>query len=436
MPPRKPARHGTPGGLPKAPPAAAEGNDNPFLNAQRQLIDACRIIKLDSNIVEVLKYPQEIKEVYIPVRMDDRKIRVFRGFRSHHNNARGPYKGGIRYHPNVSLDEVKALSMWMTWKCAVVDIPFGGGKGGVVCDPKVMSRNELESLTRGYTRALGDFIGPLKDIPAPDVYTNAQVMAWIMDEYSHMKGENMPGVVTGKPPEIGGSLGRECATGCGVSFIVRETLNHHKMLPEKATAAIQGFGNLGFIAADRMHQQGIKIVAASDSSGGIYNKAGIDPMAAMNHKTRTGSVAGLKGCKPITNAQLLELKCDVLAPCALENVITSRNAARVKARFVVEGANGPVTPEADAILERKGVVAVPDVLANAGGVTVSYFEWVQDLQSYFWSQEEVDKRMDTIMTRAFQNTIDTANVHKTSLRKGAYILAIQKVVDAMRFRDF
>jgi glutamate dehydrogenase/leucine dehydrogenase len=420
----------------RAGPKSEMKNSSPFLNAQRQLEEACRLIKLDQNIIEILKHPQEIMEVYIPVRMDNNKVRVFQGFRVHHNDAKGPYKGGIRYHPDVNLDEVKALSMWMTWKCALVGIPFGGAKGGVICSPKEMSKRELEELTRGYTRSLGNFIGPLRDIPAPDVYTNAQVMAWIMDEYSRMQGENTPGVVTGKPPEIGGSLGRECATGCGLSFIIRELIKHWKLDPRRTNIAIQGFGNLGTVVAERMAEQGVRIIALSDSKGGIYSPTGINPSAAISHKRKTGSVVGLKGTKRISNKALLELKCDILAPCALESVITGKNAPRIKARFIVEGANGPVTPEADRILEKRGIIVIPDVLANAGGVTVSYFEWVQDLQSYFWTMEEVDRRMNAIMTNAFRETVACMKAHKTSMRKAAYILAVQKVVEAMKLRNF
>ncbi len=422
--------------LRKSPGRGRKNQDNPFLNAQRQLDQACRLMKLNPSIVEILRHPQEIKEVYVPVRMDNGRVHVFRGFRVHHNDSRGPYKGGIRYHPDVSLDEVKALAMWMTWKCALVGIPFGGAKGGVICNPKSMSKRELEELTRGYTRSLGGFIGPLKDIPAPDVYTSPRVMAWIMDEYSKMRGENVPGVVTGKPPEIGGSLGRECATGCGLSFVVRETVRHWGLDPKKTTAVIQGFGNLGTVAAEKMAEQGIRIIAVSDSRGGAYDPSGINPVAAIAHKRKTGSVVGLKGSKRITNKALLELKCDVLVPAALGNVITRENVGRIKARFIVEGANGPVTPEADRVLEKRKITVIPDILANAGGVTVSYFEWVQDLQSYFWTREEVDRRLDSIMTKAFRETLECSSAHRTSLRKAAYILAIQRVVDAAKLRRF
>jgi glutamate dehydrogenase/leucine dehydrogenase len=333
------------------------------------------------------------------------------------------------------MDEVKALAMWMTWKCAIVDIPFGGAKGGVICNPKDMSRLELETMTRAYIRALGDFIGPMKDIPAPDVYTDAQTMAWIMDEYSKGKDHNVFSVVTGKPPSLGGSLGRECATGYGLAFIAREIMKYYKTDPAKTKAAVQGYGNLGSIVSQRLHEMGAKVIAVSDSKGGIYNENGLDPHEIEAHKAKTGSVIGMKGTKTITNKQLLELKCDLLLPCALENQITQENADRIKARIILEGANGPTTPEAEKILNRKGIIVVPDVLANAGGVTVSYFEWVQDLQSYFWTEEDVNSKMDIIMTRAFHNVVALMEKYRVPMRTAAYMLAIQRVVDAMQKRD-
>jgi glutamate dehydrogenase/leucine dehydrogenase len=333
------------------------------------------------------------------------------------------------------MDEVKALSMWMTWKCAVVDIPFGGAKGGVICDPKKMSRIELESMTRAYIRALGDFIGPMKDIPAPDVYTDSQTMAWIMDEYSRGRRHNVFSIVTGKPPSLGGSLGRECATGSGLAFISRETMKYYKMDPKKTTAVVQGFGNLGAVVAERLHEMGVRVIAISDSQGGIYKENGLNPHEIEVHKSKTGSVVGLKGAKTITNEQLLELRCDLLLPCALENQITNKNADKIKAKIILEGANGPTTPEAEKVLTRKGIMVVPDVLANAGGVTVSYFEWVQDLQSYFWTEQDVNDKMDTIMTRAFHNVVGIMEKYNIPMRTAAYMLAIQRVVDAMQKRD-
>jgi glutamate dehydrogenase/leucine dehydrogenase len=415
-------------------PNDKQNHDNPFLNAQMQLKEAFDRMKLDKEWYELLKEPKEILEVTFSVH-SEKGLKVFKGYRAHHNDSRGPYKGGIRYHPNVSMDEVKALSMWMTWKCAVVDIPFGGAKGGVICDPKKMSRIELESMTRAYIRALGDFIGPMKDIPAPDVYTDSQTMAWIMDEYSRERRHNVFSVVTGKPPALGGSLGRECATGCGLSFIARETMKYCKMDPKKTTAAVQGYGNLGAVAAQRLHEMGVKVIAVSDSKGGIYNEAGLNPHEIETHKAKTGSVVGLKAAKTITNEQLLELKCDLLLPCALENQITNKNADKIKAKIILEGANGPTTPEAENILVKKGIIVVPDVLANAGGVTVSYFEWVQDLQSYFWTEQDVNDKMDIILTKAFHNVVRLMEQHRVPMRTAAYMLSIQRVVDAMKKRD-
>jgi len=413
---------------------AKSNHENAFLNAQTQLREAFDRMKLNKEWYELLKEPKEILEVTFSVH-GEKGLKVYKGYRAHHNDSRGPYKGGIRYHPNVSMDEIKALSMWMTWKCAIADIPFGGAKGGVICNPKKMSRLELEDMTRAYVRALGDFISPMKDIPAPDVYTDAQTMAWIMDEYSKGKAHNVFGVVTGKPPAVGGSLGRECATGCGLSFIARETMKYFKLDPKDTTAAVQGYGNLGGVVADRLYEMGVKVIAVSDSRGGIYNESGLNPHEVETHKAKTGSVVGLKGSKTITNEQLLELKCDLLLPCAMENQITGKNAARIRAKYILEGANGPTTPEAEKILNRKGIVIVPDVLANAGGVTVSYFEWVQDLQSYFWSEQDVNEKMDIIMTRAFQNVVKMMEKYKVPMRTAAYMLAIQRVVDAMQKRD-
>ena len=413
---------------------AKSNHENAFLNAQTQLREAFDRMKLNKEWYELLKEPKEILEVTFSVH-GEKGLKVYKGYRAHHNDSRGPYKGGIRYHPNVSMDEIKALSMWMTWKCAIADIPFGGAKGGVICNPKKMSRLELEDMTRAYVRALGDFISPMKDIPAPDVYTDAQTMAWIMDEYSKGKAHNVFGVVTGKPPAVGGSLGRECATGCGLSFIARETMKYFKLDPKDTTAAVQGYGNLGGVVADRLYDMGVKVIAVSDSRGGIYNESGLNPHEVETHKAKTGSVVGLKGSKTITNEQLLELKCDLLLPCAMENQITGKNAARIRAKYILEGANGPTTPEAEKILNRKGIVIVPDVLANAGGVTVSYFEWVQDLQSYFWSEQDVNEKMDIIMTRAFQNVVKMMEKYKVPMRTAAYMLAIQRVVDAMQKRD-
>ncbi len=403
--------------------------------AQEQFLKAAKKMNLDENIINILKEPQEALEVSIPIKTDSGKVKVFKGYRVHHNNARGPYKGGIRYHPNVTLEEVKALAMWMTWKCAVVGIPFGGAKGGVVCNPKQMSRREKEALTREYTRRMINFIGPLKDIPAPDVYTDSQVMAWIMDEYNKYTGNTTLGVVTGKPLAIGGSEGRHASTGKGLTVIVQEALKYLEMKPENTTAVIQGYGNLGHIAAEEMYKMGIKIIAVSDSKGGIYNPKGLNPLKVESFKQKTGSVVGFPDAKKITNEKLLQLKTDVLAPCALENVITSENASKIKAKIIAEGANGPTTPEAEKILLKKNVLIFPDILANAGGVVVSYFEWVQDMQGYFWELDEIHAKLDKIMTKAFWNVVDMAEKHKTDFRTAAYIFAIQKVAEAIEKRE-
>ncbi|MEM5871989.1 MAG: Glu/Leu/Phe/Val dehydrogenase [Candidatus Aenigmatarchaeota archaeon] len=409
---------------------------NPFESAQKQLKKAIDVLKMGDDIYEVLKEVQEYLEVSIPVRMDNGKIRVFKGYRVHHNNARGPYKGGIRYHPDVNLDEVKALASWMTWKCAVIGIPYGGAKGGVVCNPKELSKSELERLSRGYIRALGDFIGPEKDIPAPDVYTDSQIMAWMMDEFSKRKGYNAPGVITGKPVAVFGSEGREEATGYGLYIVTRELLKYLKLDPKKMTAVIQGYGNLGHVVAELYDKMGIKVIAVSDSKGGIYNPNGLKPSEVLAHKEKTGSVVGLKGTKQITNEELLTMKCDILAPCALENVITKENAPKIQAKFIIEGANGPTTPEADEILNKKGVLVVPDILANAGGVTVSYFEWVQNLMNYYWTKDEVNEKLDRLMSKAFKEVMEIKEKYKVDVRTAAYILAVQRVAESMKLRGF
>jgi glutamate dehydrogenase len=407
-----------------------------YQEIQKQLKNAVDMLKLGDDVYEILKEPKEIIEVSIPVRMDSGKIKVFNGYRVHHNDARGPAKGGIRYYPTVDLDEVKTLAALMTLKCALVDIPFGGAKGGIVCDPKSMSKNELERLTRGYVRMIYNFIGPERDIPAPDVYTDAQVMAWIMDEYSKINGNYAPSVVTGKPLCIGGSVGRSCATGCGLSFIARETMKYLKKDPKKTKIAIQGFGNLGTVVAQRLYEMGASIVALSDSKGGIYSERGLNPYEVLKHKEKTGSVVNFKGSKNITNEELLEIDCNILIPAALENQITNKNADRIKAEIVIEGANGPTTLDADRILEKRGIIVVPDILANAGGVVVSYFEWVQNLYSYFWTEKEVDQKMDAIMTKAFYEVIKVMKSENVSMRVASYLLAVKRVAEAMKYRGW
>ena len=407
---------------------------NPYQIAIEQLENVAKVINLDKSILEMLKVPQRVTTVQVPVKMDNGDTKVFIGHRSQHCNALGPWKGGIRYHPGVTLDEVKALSMWMTWKCAVVGIPLGGGKGGITCDPKKMSQAELERMTRRYAFAIAHIIGPESDIPAPDVYTNSQTMAWIMDTYSTVRGYTTLGVVTGKPLSLGGSKGRAEATGRGVQITACEALKYNKMPIKGATVAVQGFGNVGAIGARLMQEQGMKVVAVSDSKGGIYNPKGLDIPSVEKWKEETGMVKDFRGCENITNEDLLELKVDVLSPSGLENAITKKNADKIKAKITSEGANGPTTPEADEILYNNGVFVCPDVLANAGGVTVSYFEWVQGLQNYFWSEEDVNKQLTNIMTCAFGNVMGMAKKYKVNNRKAAYCLAVDRVAQAIKLR--
>jgi glutamate dehydrogenase (NAD(P)+) len=367
--------------------------ENPFEIARAQLRRVGETFGIDDNLINVLSECKKAVEVSVPTQMDDGTTRVFTGYRVIHNIARGPSKGGIRYHPDVTADEVKALSMWMTWKCALVGIPFGGAKGGVVVDPKSLSARELERMTRRYTSEIINEIGPEKDIPAPDVGTNARVMAWIFDTYSMNKGHSVLGVVTGKPLEVGGSLGREEATARGALYVVRGAARKIGLDLRGARVAVQGFGNVGSFLGKFLQEDGAKVIAISDSRGGVHNADGIDIGAAFEHKRETGSLGGLAGTEPISNDDLLLLECDVLAPCALEQVINASNADRIKAKLVVEGANGPVTPGGDDILEQRGIIVLPDILANAGGVVVSYFEWVQGLQEYFWKEDEVNARL-------------------------------------------
>ncbi|HEV8249612.1 MAG TPA: Glu/Leu/Phe/Val dehydrogenase [Gaiellaceae bacterium] len=408
--------------------------ENPFEIAKQQLRAVGDVFGVDDDVVNVLSDCKKALSVSIPTRMDDGSVHVFQGHRVTHNIARGPSKGGIRYHPDVTLDEVKALAMWMTWKCSLMGIPFGGAKGGVVCDPKAMSPYELERMTRRYTSEIINEIGPERDIPAPDVGTNAQVMAWIFDTYSMNKGHSVLGVVTGKPVQIGGSLGRVEATARGALYCLREALRKQGMRIEGTSVAIQGFGNVGSYLARFIAEDGGKVVALSDSAGGLYNPNGIDVAAAFAHKRESGSLAGLRGAEPISNEDLLLLDCDVLAPCALEQVIREDNAPQIRAKLVVEGANGPTTPEADGILEEMGVLVLPDVLANAGGVVVSYFEWVQGLQEYFWKETEVNAKLNDITTRAFHETWNTREQRGTTMRIAAYGLAVLRVAEATNTR--
>jgi glutamate dehydrogenase (NAD(P)+) len=404
--------------------------ENPFRLAQRQLEQVAEIFGIDHRLIEVLQQCKKAVEVSIPTSLDDGSVRAFAGYRVTHNVARGPSKGGIRYHPDVTLDEVKALAMWMTWKCSLMGLPFGGAKGGVVCDPKAMTRNELERMTRRYTSEIINEIGPEKDIPAPDVGTNAQTMAWIFDTYSMNKGHSVLGVVTGKPLTIGGSLGREEATARGALFCLASALREQSRSLDGARIAVQGFGNVGAFFAKLAAEEGATVIAISDSTGGITNRHGIDVAAAFAHKRGGGALSELTGGDEITNDELVLLECDALAPCALEQVITADNAAQVRAKLIVEGANGPVTPGADEILEQNGVLVLPDILANAGGVVVSYFEWVQGLQEYFWKEDEVNARLNEIVTRAFDETSVLMRDRSTSMRMAAYGLAVQRVAEA------
>jgi glutamate dehydrogenase (NAD(P)+) len=383
---------------------------------------------------EVLRKPKRQVVVSIPTRMDDGSIKVFDGYRVQHNLARGPAKGGIRYHPDVTLDEITALASWMTWKCATVNIPFGGGKGGVVCNPKEMSQLELEHMTRRYASEISFIIGPDKDIPAPDVYTNAQTMAWIMDTYSLTKGSTQLGVVTGKPLPVGGSEGRHEATARGVQFVTREACTEKKIPLKQARIVVQGFGNAGSIAARLLSEDGASIIALSDSRGGIRNDRGLDVPAVIAHKNKTGALAGYPEADAITNEKLLELECEVLIPAAIENQITLENADRIKAKIISEAANGPTTPGADEILHKNGIFLIPDILANAGGVTVSYFEWVQSLQAFFWEEKQVNEHLEKIMTRGFAEVLAIAREYKVHMRTAAYILAVGRVAEATRIR--
>jgi glutamate dehydrogenase (NAD(P)+) len=408
--------------------------ENPFDLARQQLRLVAQTFQIDPTLVNVLSQCTKAVAVAIPVYMDDGTINVFEGYRVTHNIARGPSKGGIRYHPDVTLDEVKALAMWMTWKCALVGIPFGGAKGGVICDPKKLSRLELQKMTRRYTSEIINEIGPEKDIPAPDVGTDAAVMAWIFDTYSMNMGHSVLGVVTGKPLNVGGSLGRREATSRGALYCLREAMRKQARRIEGATVAVQGFGNVGRYLAQFLHDEGAKVIAISDSRGGIHNPNGVNVPAAIAHKQETGALAGFRDGDAITNEEIVLLECDVLAPCALEQVLTSANADRVRARLIIEGANGPVTPDADEILEDRGVTIMPDILANAGGVVVSYFEWVQGLQEYFWKESEVNARLNDIMTRAFNETWQTHQQRGITMRTAAYGIAVNRVAEATMTR--
>jgi len=412
-------------------------SQNLFEIAQAQLDRAAKKLSLDAGVHMVLREPMREIHVTLPVKMDDGAVKVFRGFRVQYNDARGPNKGGIRFHPQETIDTVRALAAWMTWKCAVVDIPLGGGKGGVICNPKEMSQGELERLSRAYIDSIACLIGPNKDIPAPDVYTNPQIMAWMMDEYGKLQGQHEPGVITGKPLPLGGSPGREDATARGGMYTLREASKHLGLDLSKATVAVQGYGNAGYFAALLVREMfGSKVVAVSDTRGGAYSEQGLDANTVLEYKEKTGSVVGFPGTKRVSNEELLELDVDVLLPSALESVITDRNAGKIKAKVVGELANGPTTPEADDILYKNKVFVIPDFLCNAGGVTVSYFEWVQNLSSYYWEEAEVHKSLDKKMTKAFHDVLDMSLQYKVDMRTAAYMVAVQRVAEAMRWRGW
>jgi glutamate dehydrogenase (NAD(P)+) len=405
-----------------------------FQVAVEQFNIAADVIGLDDDMRRILSVCKREFTVNFPVEMDDGSVQVFTGHRVHHNSGPGPTKGGIRYHPDVTIEEVKALAMWMTWKCAVVGLPYGGAKGGVTCNPKLMSQGELQNLTRRFTSEISGIIGPNRDIPAPDVNTNPQVMAWVMDTYSMHHGYSIPGVVTGKPLILGGSEGRSEATGRGTVFTIQEAAPKIGLDVATSTCVVQGFGNAGSVAARLMADLGSTVIGVSDSTGGIHNPNGLDIPAVMAHKARTGSVVGFANAENCTNEELLELECDVLIPAAMEEVITEANAARIKTKLIAEAANGPTTPEADRILFDRGITVAPDILANAGGVTVSYFEWVQALQAFPWTEVEVNERLSRIMTRAFNAVYETSKRYNVHMRTAALALAIQRVADFTRVR--
>ena len=410
---------------------------NPFEIAQKQVKSACDKLNADPAVYEILKNPMRVLEVSFPVKLDNGTVKTFVGYRSQHNNAVGPFKGGLRFHPNVTRDEVKALSTWMTFKCSVAGIPYGGGKGGMAINPKDYSKAELERISKGFATAISPIIGEKVDIPAPDVNTNGQIMSWMVEAYEKVAGKSTKGVFTGKPLEFGGSLARTEATGYGVHLTAKKALAKLNMDVKGATYAVQGFGNVGFYTAYYAHKDGAKIVAFSNSHVAIYNENGIDMEAVIKDFEENGRILTNKGYgKDITNAELLELEVDVLAPCALENQITSENADRIKAKVITEGANGPTTPEADEILFKKGIVVIPDILANSGGVVVSYFEWVQNLQSYYWSFEEVQQKEDALLSTAFEDVWALADEYKVDLRNAAYMKSIERISKAMKLRGW
>jgi len=414
-----------------------QAKQNLFAVAQAQIDSACERLGLPASIRSILREPMREMWVSLPIKMDSGEVKVFKGFRVQYNDARGPTKGGIRFHPEEDINTVRALAAWMTWKCAVVDLPYGGAKGGVICNPKEMSKRELEALSRKYINGVGRILGPERDIPAPDVYTTPEIMGWMMDEYSKMKGYNVPGVITGKPLSIGGSVGRGDATARGGMFTLETACKHLGIELGKTSVAIQGYGNAGSLAAELLHGvHGAKIVAVSDSKGGIYNPDGLDPVKVLEHKKKTRSVVGFPGTKPISNEDLLLMDVDILVPAALEDVITSANAEKVKAKIVAELANGPTTPDADKILYKRGIFLIPDILCNAGGVAVSYFEWIQGVTGDRWSEEQVHGRLRKKISEAFSDVLRVSKEKKVDMRTAAYMLALHRVTDAMQARGW
>lgn len=412
--------------------------NNPYDNAKQQLEKIAEILKIDRDIIERLAVPDRLAIVSINVLMDDGKTRIFKGFRSQHNNALGPYKGGIRFHPMVCEDEVKALSMWMSWKCGIADIPYGGAKGGISVDPKTLSAGELERLSRGFIRKIYEIIGEDKDVPAPDMNTDGRIMGWMLDEYNKLTGRNSLATFTGKNVAEGGSEGRTEATGYGGVYVMEQLLNAEKFKKDKkdTTLAIQGFGNVGYYFVELAYSLGYKVVALSDSKGGIYNNEGIDPVDAMKFKKKSGKLQGMPGTKNITNEELLELDVDILAPSAMENVITEKNAGKISAKYIIEMANGPVTPEADEILYKHGIISVPDVLANSGGVTVSYFEWVQNRSLKYWSKEDVLDKLKVNITKAFDQIYEMMKKKKINMRMAGYAVAVDKIVKGIQNNEY
>ncbi|MBH0157487.1 Glu/Leu/Phe/Val dehydrogenase [Fictibacillus sp. 5RED26] len=410
-------------------------NDNVLQSTQSVIADALDKLGYSSEVYELLKEPIRMLTVRIPVKMDDGSTKIFTGYRAQHNDAVGPTKGGVRFHPNVSETEVKALSIWMSLKAGIVDLPYGGGKGGIICDPRTMSFRELERLSRGYVRAISQLVGPTKDIPAPDVFTNSQIMAWMMDEYSRIREFDSPGFITGKPLVLGGSHGRETATAKGVTICIREAAAKKGIQLEGARVVVQGFGNAGSFLAKFMHDAGAKVIAISDAYGGLFDPEGLDIDYLLERRDSFGTVTKLFK-DTITNQELLELDCDILVPAAIENQITEKNAHQIKASIVVEAANGPTTLEATRILSERGILLVPDVLASAGGVTVSYFEWVQNNQGYYWTEEEVEEKLERVMVKSFETVYTTAMNRKVNMRLAAYMVGVRKMAEASRFRGW